>query len=118
MIDKYFNRIYNAANYNCAHLVCEYWGDRFGSDMREVLSAYLTSQDNRRSIFSVLKNIVLLDAPINPCVVLFQASKRATHVGVWHNGKVLHIGPKQGVQYQPLEVVRLGFSRTRFFTCK
>lgn len=116
-IDKYFARTYNAREYNCAHLVVEVWSDLFGPQLGEMLRSYLCAPSQRKSVLSHLRLGRWLQKPEDPCVILFRAPKQATHVGLWLQGKVLHITP-QGVQYQPLEIVRLGHPKVRFFTCK
>lgn len=116
-IDKYFNRRYHVANYNCAHLVCEVWAELRGPEMAELLGGFLCRPTNRVARLSDLKRFKVLEKPEPLCVVFMQAPKAMTHVGVWIRGKVLHILSDKGVQYQPLEVASIGFSKIRFITC-
>jgi len=116
VIDKYLNRQYKERTYNCAHLVCEVWAELKNPQIAEILAGFLCAAYERRVSFSLRRTVTLLDKPIDPCVIWLQANKTPAHVGIWWHGKVLHI-TRQGVFYQPLEIVRLGFKRVRFFVC-
>jgi hypothetical protein len=116
-VDQYFGRRYKASTYNCAHFVCDVWRDIKGEEFSEALAAMLCARHQRRAVLSDLKRIRFLDKPESPCVVLLQAKRRPTHVGVWIRGAVLHIQERQDVQFQSLDVVRIGFERVRFLTC-
>ena len=114
--DEFMTRRYHKRDYNCAHLVVEVFERLRGPDVAQVLRAYLCAPEERRSRRADLRKAVVLHEPVTPCVVLMQR-KRETHVGVWLNGRVLHIMEGRGVMHVPLEVASLGFSRVRFFTC-
>lgn len=116
-IDKYFTRVYDPNNYNCAHFVCELWAELKGPEMGELLGGFLCKPSERVARKSDLKRFRVLTKPESPCVVFMQAPKAVTHVGIWLRGKVFHILSDRGVQYQPLEVATIGFKQVRFITC-
>ena len=58
-----------------------------------------------------------LDAPSPPCVVLMTRPRFQPHVGLFWADKVLHI-TEQGVAFQPLDVVSVGFTKIRFYQCR
>lgn len=116
-IDKYFNRRYDSATYNCAHLVCEVWRELKGDDMANALQAMLCAPKKRRAVLSDLRRIKVIDKPQSPCVVFMQAPLMPPHVGVMVRGRVLHITKGRGVQFQPLAVVTAGYKSIRFLTC-
>lgn len=116
MIDQFFGKKYHPRDYNCAHFVCDVLAAVKSPVMGELLRGFLCAKKNRKALKDDLSKIILLNAPIDWCVVLFQRPKAATHVGIYLNGRVLHLS-KQSVQYQPLDVVALGFKKVRFFTC-
>lgn len=115
MIDQYFNRKYDSKEYNCAHFVTEVWRNIKGVDVSLALGCFMAGIYARCASFNSLRNVILLSKPENPCLIYFQAAHRS-HVGIWLDGRVLHIGPG-GVQYIPLEVAALGFKKVRFFKC-
>lgn len=115
-LDRYLSRRFHPRQYNCAHLVCDVWRDLKGEDLASVLDGFLCAPGARKTVLSQLRRIRFMDAPQSPCVVLMQSPKRAAHVGVWINRRVLHL-LESGVQYTALDVASLGFKQVRFFTC-
>lgn len=115
-VDKYFSKRYHRSNYNCAHFVCDVFEDLRGASVSEVLRAFLCAPKNRKPSKRDLLKAIVLENPVSPCVVLMQR-RDETHVGVYLRGRVLHILERGGVQFQPLEVATLGFTKVRFFTC-
>lgn len=115
-IDAYLNRTYNRKTYNCAHLVCEVWKDLTGDDISVALRGFLNGRGEGRAVLSDLRKFKRLTAPQSPCIVLFHANRQAPHVGIFLRGRVLHIQPR-GVEFQPLDVVSLGFKRIGFYLC-
>lgn len=116
-IDRYLDRQYDAQRYNCAHLVCEVWADLKGESMAQTLRGFLCGPAHREARISDLRKIRLLERPETPCVVLLQSPRQPPHVGVWIRGRVLHLPERGSAQFQPLDVVRIGFRSVRFFTC-
>jgi hypothetical protein len=116
-VDRYFQRRYNAKDYNCAHFVCEVWADIKGDDLTIALRGLLCPWSDRRAVIGDLRAIRMLSAPESPCVVYMHSRLRDTHVGIFIRDRVLHLTERSGVQFQPLDVASLGFQRVRFFTC-
>lgn len=115
-VDKFLNKSYDASKYNCAHLVAEAWKDETGVDIAHTLAGFLLPPADRRVILSECRHFTPIPAPVSPCIVLMQQRRRAPHVGIFLRGRVLHI-KRSGVEFQPLDVVKIGFSRVRFYTC-
>lgn len=116
MIDQFFGKKYHAKHYNCAHFVCDVLAQIKSPDMAALLRGFLCAKKDRKVLKDDLSKIVVLQKPVDWCVVLFQRPKSSTHVGVYLQGRVLHLS-KESVQFQPLDVVALGFKKVRFFTC-
>jgi len=116
-VDKYLGRRYDIREYNCAHFVCDVWRDVVGVGIDNVLGGFLCPPSERTAKHSALRSIRFLRRPADPCIVLLQHKLIAPHLGVWIRNRVLHIKSDSGVQYQPLDVVAIGYSRIRFFTC-
>lgn len=114
-IDKFFARRYNSKTYNCAHFVAEVWQELTGQDLQELLHGFLCGPTTRQVSLSDLRAVRLLERPAHRCLVAATApAHHEAHVGVWLSGKVLHL-TNHSVQYQPLDVFSLGFTRIRFF---
>lgn len=116
-IDRYMTRRHDPRTYNCAHFVCEVWSDLRNPEIANILRGFLCGPTKRIARKSDLYGVRLLDKPEDPCLVLMQRPRSPPHVGVWLRGRVLHLQEKVGVQYQPIEVVSIGFKKVRFFTC-
>lgn len=116
-IDRYLDRQYHPATYNCAHLVCEVWAEMKGESMAQILRGLLCGPAQRQAKLNDLRRVRFLDTPQTPCVVLMQSPRQPPHVGVWVRGRVLHLPERGSAQFQPLDVVSVGFKQVRFFTC-
>lgn len=113
-IDKYFTRKYNADTYNCAHFVCEVWEDLYGMDIRHKLLPLLTPVKERSAPLDLRHNFERLVKPAEPCFVLMHRRKCDAHVGLYINGKVLHINDIR-VELAPLKIVTIGFDSVGFY---
>ena len=116
-IDKYLDRKYDSANYNCAHFVCDVFKDLFNTDYYKILQAVLLPTMERRLRSVNLGHLERLAVPRSPCLALFQVGRNTPHVGVWLDGRILHI-KESGVEYSRLEDIMLGFKKVRFFNVK
>lgn len=104
MIDKYLQRTFKLRGYNCWSLVREFWKDHTGEDLGPVIGF----SDSKKLTYQKL------DKPQSPCIALFLSPGKIPHVGVYWNGKVLHI-KQAGAQYVPLNVASFGFQTTEFY---
>jgi hypothetical protein len=114
--DDYFNRVYDNDSYNCAHLVCEAWQDITGDDLSEVLKGFLQPVKDRTAELSIKNKLKRSKELVSPCIVLMTHKNSEPHVGIYIDGKVLHIR-EIGVHYQPLEMASFGYSNRRYYTC-
>ena len=115
--DKYFDKVYNSAKYNCAHFVCEVWQDLTGDDLSWALAGSPAGLDARKLHAHRLASWTLLKAPVSPCIALFQAGRKDPHVGIFLEDKILHI-TEDGVNWSSIENVMLCFNRVRFYNVK
>lgn len=116
-IDKYLDKKYDEAKYNCASFVCELWKDLKGDDISSALGECSKHRSNRKVYAHSLAAFERLEAPQSPCIALFQINRREPHVGIWLEGKILHITQK-GVEWNCLELVMLNFNKVRFYNVK
>lgn len=113
-IDEFFHKCYNRQSYNCAHFVCDVWKRVTGASIDHTLEGFLHPPSARRADPALRRAFVRLGQPVSPCIVLMQRAKSAPHVGVYLNGRVLHIH-EHGVEFQPVDVASRGFDRVRFY---
>ena len=114
-VDKYFGRVYDSKKYTCLHFVRDVWQDYTGKDIGEALASFF-KLDQRRPNKSHLKSFERILHPKDPCFVVFSRPRAIIHIGIYIRGRVLHL-TERGSEFQPIDVVRLGFSDIRFFTC-
>lgn len=114
--DKYFGRKYGRRSYNCARFACDVWRDLTGQDLSDALQGMMAGRGDARAVVSQLRQFARLEAPVDPCLALFQFHRESPHVGVFVRGKVLHI-TAGGVQYQPVCVIGLGAKKVGFYAC-
>lgn len=82
--------------YTCHEFVCEAWKKITGKEL-------------------VLKKRKQIKVPESPCIVLLYNNDRSdSHVGIFYEGRIVHLSVR-GVQYIPLEYVKIGFKKVSFY---
>lgn len=104
-VDNYLDRQFNWQSYNCWHFANEVWKDLCG---KELLA---TSADQAQGAYRVLHQAV------SPCLVLFQGVAPVPHVGVYYQGRVLHLR-EEGARYEQLHLARIGFHTVTFYASR
>lgn len=94
---------YHPQNNNCGHFVVKIWKQLTGQDITKYL---LQPLDKIAGDFTKLKE------PQSPCLTVMTFGG-VTHVGVWYEGKLLHMTDK-GPVYQELSSVKENF-KYRFY---
>lgn len=116
-IESLYNKQYNENNYNCAHFVRDAWLILKGEELSTGLAGLLAGPRMREVSAHSLAAFEALSDPQSPCLALFRAFGRDPHVGIWLNGKVLHL-TENGVNYIQLEDVMVCFNQVRFYNVK
>ncbi len=101
-VDRYLGKEFSAEFYNCWDFAKEIWLELCG--VRLTVATVLQAQAE----YEVLKQA------ISPCLVLMQGRSALPHIGVYYQGRVLHLKP-EGARYQPLHLARLGFHTVTFY---
>lgn len=98
---------YDADKYCCEHFLIDAYKHYRQIDLSPKL---LTS-----GFFNVrnLRQFVQVDKPIQHTIVLFRDNRKA-HVGLWIDGRVLHLEP-HGVVWQSLDYILRDFDRVVFY---
>jgi hypothetical protein len=114
-VDKFLHLRYDERNYNCAHFFCDAWEELVGFSVREALQGFLAPPSERRAELGTIKRaFTRLDGPRSPCLVLMDRPHTAPHVGLFYEGRVLHI-LESGVQYMPVHIATFGFRLVRYY---
>jgi hypothetical protein len=103
--------------YNCLDFVIEAWnhltGDPGVAERLNALSEGIHTEDGR-VILSAVRGFGKLPQPASPCFVVMQRTKTQPHIGIFYKGRILHM-IENGVEYQPLPVVRRYFTKIGFY---
>jgi hypothetical protein len=103
--------------YNCLDFVREAWSHLVGDPgvmaRLQALSEGVHAEDGR-VVLSAVRGFQRLERPASPCFVVMQRSKTQPHIGIFYKGRVLHM-KDNGVEYQPLPVVRRYFTKIGFY---
>jgi len=117
VIDHFFDRLYNAKTYNCAHFVADVFKHEVGRDISETLAGFLLPPGKRTVNPSIKKQFTRIARPQDNAIVLMSRPRTSPHVGLFLRGKVLHLTQYSGVQFMPLHIATLGFRTVRFYKC-
>lgn len=102
-LDQFLDRTWTK-EYTCNKFACEVWEFITGESLTDRLTAFL----NGTGTFTPL------DVPESPCIAMFTRKNADSHVGIFFEGKLLHLTSK-GVHYVHLEIVQGGFQQPRFY---
>lgn len=115
MFDDLLLKRFDIRKYNCWDLTREVWLRLTGQDLGTPELMHYTAPEFNDVVDAWdgarYREIV---GPVSPCIVLMQRPRHMPHVGVFYQGRVIHIR-RAGVQYQPIEVTSLGFTNIRYY---
>ena len=98
---------YDADKYCCEHFLIDAYRHYTGIDIsNKLLTSGLFNASNLRQFVPVV-------TPTQHTIVLFRDKGKA-HVGLWLDGRVLHLEP-HGVVWQSLNIVMQGFERVAYY---
>jgi hypothetical protein len=114
-IDPFLSRI-PKPGYNCLDFTREVWSALFEGDVRARLDALCAGvhDANGRIVLSGVKGFTRLEKPTSPCFVVMQRNKVQPHIGIFYQGRILHLMDR-GVEFQPLQVARRYFTKIGFY---
>jgi hypothetical protein len=114
-VDHFLDRV-PGPQYKCWDFVRECWLASFGVDLGDKLKGLSAALDSRRVRASEVKGFTKLAKPVSPCFVIFQRPRNVPHIGIWYEGRVLHLQGGQSAQYVPLrDIKRLIYTKVTFY---
>jgi hypothetical protein len=117
--EKFLSKQYSANTYNCWDFALDVWADLQGRTIPHAATnaEEPASQLHQLALLTAHKDFVALPAPVSPCFVLMQRQRMAPHIGVYINGKVLHMNSR-GPCYDDLHHVTVPFPTVTFHAPK
>jgi cell wall-associated NlpC family hydrolase len=113
VIEKYLSRRFNYQTSNCWHLVRDFWYELHGVQLPDHTPSNVWQQGNAAAEAAAV-SYRELTAPADPCIVLLRFPRGTPHVGVYYQGRVLHITP-YGAFYQTLDTLQRGWRTCQFY---
>jgi hypothetical protein len=113
MIDKFLDRM-PSKDYNCLDFVREVWLEIVGTDLKEQLDKMCFSVSCESISLASLHHFTRYSKPVNPCFVVMQRLRLSPHIGIFYNGRILHM-TEQGVEYQPIQVAKRYFTKIGYY---
>jgi hypothetical protein len=115
-LDGFFGRAYHRRRYNCAHFAIEIWEYLHRRPVVASMYGFLLPGEVSRGLGHA-EGVRVLTAPCDSCFVLMRSAVLPPHVGVFYRDKIIHLAGNYKVQYLRPELVTMGYTRIRFFTC-
>lgn len=112
-VDPFLDRM-PGPGYNCLDFVREVWLAMTGQDITAKLTRLVGAFANRKATVSGVKGFQRLKTPVSPCFVVMQRFKFVPHIGIYLNGRILHLTNK-GVQFMPLVVARQYYIGAKYY---
>ena len=106
-IDKFLGKTFNH-KYNCADFAAEVWEYLTGNAARYLVEDWSIESRSRLQRITV---------PVSPCLIIMYQRRTIPHVGIYRNGRVLHL-TGMGVENQPIDVAARGFRNYRLYVPK
>ena len=100
--------------YNCLDFVREVWQAMTGLDITDRLTGLQGDFLDRKATKSGYVAFSQLKGPLHPCLVVMQRGKMVPHIGVYINGKIMHMTGR-GVQLMPPVVARGYYTKLRYY---
>lgn len=112
-VDRFLDRV-PGPQYKCFDFAREVWQISFGVDVGYSLHSLTVALSERQIKPSELRAFEKLKQPEEPCFVTMQRGRTVPHIGIWTQGRVLHLAPT-GAQYVPLFVAARRYPRVGFY---
>jgi hypothetical protein len=113
-IDKYLSKTFKHKTYNCYDFVREVWLELTGVDLGAQTPSVQNVQSYTEKALQVANTLGRLEQPDDPSIVLFQRARLEPHIGVYMNGRVLHL-TRTGAYYVALSQVSAGYPTVTFY---
>ncbi len=123
-VDKYLSKTYNIRTYNCFSFAREIWLELTGTDLGKQTPdnpdthqgsvTTLQALQYNHTALQVANTLIRLDSPEDPCLVLLQRARLEPHIGVFYQGRVLHLN-RSGAYYVPLGQITPGYPSVSYY---
>lgn len=117
-IDSLLDRQHDPVNYHCVHFVIEAGQYLYDYDFTDnFLGLAEPLSINGKPSRHTVKNSLPVTTLSNGTVVLMTKFDNGLHVGLYHEGLVLHLADN-GVRYQSIRTLDILYKRIRYYNAK
>jgi hypothetical protein len=113
LIDSFLDRR-PGPKYNCFDLVSEAWLALTGECITDRFPRLQGAFVDRKMTHTGLRSAERLKTPVTPCVAIFQRPRTVPHVGIWIDGRILHLN-ESGAEFTLPEIAKRYYRTVRYY---
>ena len=114
-IRELFRCRYNTKNFHCVHFAILAAKKLYNRDYSSCFIGLTSSLDEAiKTSRQTANRNKRIDKPIDGCIVLMTYMDNRSHVGIYHENKILHLC-ERGVQRVNIEQAKMWFKRIRYY---
>lgn len=114
-VDPFLAFEYKEGLYNCFDFAGDFWYELTGECLSDRLSILRKPIAQRKARVSDVRGFRKLEVPESPCLVVLRMRLVQPHIGVFYEGRVLHLHSRLGVLFQPVREAAYGFDKIGFY---
>ena len=107
---------YDEHSYHCVHFALDVWEELTGDDLRANFARLLAPLRECTATRECSNRFAEVPAPVNPCLVVMRNGARQPHLGVFVDGKVMHLQHAGPMAVAPHNVVAR-YRDVRYYAC-
>lgn len=108
---------FDLQHWNCWHFCQQFWKELSGNDLGNLAPARMSTLNVEQAVQNSQVGFEKLLAPRDPCIVLAIRPNTMPHVGVYHQGRIVH-AKSSGVRNDPISLFKMGFSELHYYVPK
>jgi hypothetical protein len=109
-VDKYLHKEFHPVKYNCFDMVREAWQELTGIDLGSQTPSPESGEAYETRALKVANTLRALPRREDPCIVLMRRKRFEPHVGIFYNGRILHMNSR-GAEYREFDQVTAIYSQ-------
>lgn len=113
IVDHYLSKVFTP-KYNCWNFVQEVWQDITGVDLGDHTPLDKSASSFMAAALDFASTLQPLADRQDPCIVLMLRKGIQPHVGVYYQGRLLHLNAR-GAEYRPLDQITTGYPTVKYY---
>lgn len=112
-VDPYLEKTFTP-RYNCWNFVQEAWKDITGVDLGDHTPEDKSADSYKSAALEFASKLEVLSDKQDPCIVLMLRKGIQPHIGVFYQGRVLHLNAR-GAEYRPIDQVTACYPTVKYY---